>query len=405
MSAAPAPVRPSRPPPRTNVLLITIDSLRADMPWAGYPRDIAPRLTALEKRCTSYTRAYATASHTAPSVGSMLYGRYASELPRDGYFSARYPPSLRSFVAALTDAGVRTMAGHAHLYLQRAGFGRGFTTFELLPGLVPSPNLDTSLSSKALEGLAERQLGAVGDHAGDGEPPFFAWYHFLDPHGEWLEAPRDEGVPRFGSRHRDRYDAEVFYTDKYVGKLLDYVESRPWGAHTLVIVTSDHGEGVGDHGQLYHGYEVWESLVHVPLFVCEPGAEPRHVDTPRSLIDLGATVLDAFDVPRPPEFRGSSWLPEVRGGPVEARDVLVDLPANNLSFSRRALVGERTKVVAIGESHRRVVYDLVADPRERSPIRRGPVFDEQSSKLTEIEGTLKEVAPSACARGCIQGWY
>ncbi len=258
---------------------------------------------------------------------------------------------------------------------------------------MPSPNLDTSLSSKALEGLAERQLGAVGDHAGDGEPPFFAGTTPRS-HGEGLEAPRGRPRPAIGRRGGVSPD---------VGKLR-LVEGRPWGAHTLVIVTSDHGEGVGDHGQLYHGYEVWESLVHVPLFVCEPGAEARHVDTPRSLIDLGATVLDAFDVPRPPEFRGTSWLPEVRGGPAEARDGLVDLPANNLSFARRALVGERTKVVAIGESHRRVVYDLVADPRERSPLRRGPVFDEQSRKLTELERTLKEVPPSACARGCIQGW-
>lgn len=240
--------------------------------------------------------------------------------------------------------------------------------------------------------------------AGDGEPPFFAWYHFLDPHADWLEAPRAEGIPRFGPKPRDRYDGEVFYTDKYVGKLLDYVETRPWGANTMVIVTSDHGEAIGDHGQLYHGYEVWESLVHVPLLVCAPGAAPQRIDTPRSLIDLSATVLEAFDVPLPPDFRGVSWLPEVRGGPAEARDVLIDLPANNLSFSRRALVGERTKIVAIGESRRRVVYDLEADPRELAPIRSGPLFDEQSSKLTEFERTLKEVRPTACARGCIQGW-
>jgi choline-sulfatase len=389
-----------------NVLFITIDSLRADMPWAGYPRDIAPRLTDLAKRCTVYTRAYATASHTAPSLGSILYGRYASELERDGYFSAIYPETQRSFVTLLAEAGVRSASGHAHEYLRRAGFHRGFDTYQVLPGLVPGPNLDKNLTSASLERLAQQQIDGFGNLESEGQEPsrFFAWYHFVDPHAEWLTAPKEEGVPNFGAKTRDRYDGEVYYTDKYVGRLIDLVASKPYAARTVVIVTSDHGEGLGDHGQMYHGYETWESLVRVPLLVCVPGAEPRYIDTPRSLVDLGPTILELLGVPVPEGFRGASLLPEVNGEASSARDVLVDLPANDLSFSRRALIGARYKMVAIGESHRRVLYDLENDPRELVPIRSGPLFNEQSQRLTDMEATLREVRPSACAKRCAKGW-
>ncbi len=384
-----------------SVLLVTIDSLRADMPWAGYPREIAPRLTELERRCVTYERAYATASHTAPSVASILYGKYPSELPRDGAFSAVYPKSLEGFPHALRSAGYTVVAGHAHDYLRRAGFASGFDSYALVPGLRPAPNVDPNQTSKALEALAETQLDALD--SGE-KKPFFAWYHFVDPHAEWLAPAKDEEVPDFGPKPRDRYDAEVYVTDKYVGKLLDYMEDKGMLARTAIVVTSDHGEGIGDHGQLFHGYETWESLVHVPLFVCIPGVAPRRVTTPRSLVDLAPTILELAHVEKSSDFRGTSLVAEVRGANAPARPVLVDLPANELSFARRALVGEKLKVVYIGESRRRLVYDLENDPAELHPIRSGPLWEEETRKLREVESTLREVVPSRCARGCARGW-
>ena len=388
-------------PAASNVLMISIDSLRADMPWAGYGRDVAPRLTALEKKCVSYTRAYSVASHTAPSVGAMFFGKYPTELKRDGFFSTRFNKDNVSFVSLLKEAGVQTVAGHAHEYMRRAGWDQGFARYDLIPGLVWYPDLDENVTAKPLAELAQKQLTELGDLGKEGR--FFAWYHFLDPHAKWLEH-QNEGIASWGKKSRDLYDGEVTYADKYVGQLLDHVAAQPWADRTVVIFTSDHGEGVGDHAQNYHGYQVWETMVHVPLFVCAPGVAPRHVDTPRSLIDIGPTVLDVFGQKAPADYRGQSLVPEVLGESAPPRDVFVDLPANNHSFAKRALIGERYKIVYSAQWKGHELFDLQTDPAEASPAKKGPEVDEWSAKLDRFIGTLKEQKPTNCGAGCMKGW-
>lgn len=396
-AGAPAAGAPALPKD-ANVLMISVDSLRADMPWAGYPRDIAPRLTALEKTCVSYTRAYSVASHTAPSVSAMFFGKYPTELLRDGFFSTRFAKDNVSFVSLLKDAGVTTIAGHAHEYMRRAGWDQGFGHYELIPGLVWYPDLDENITAKPLSELAQKQLGELG-----GAGRFFAWYHFLDPHAKWQDHRKD-GLTPWGSKSRDLYDGEVTYADREIGKLLDFVAAQPWGARTVLVFTSDHGEGVGDHSQNYHGYQVWETMVHVPLFVCGSGIAARHVDTPRSLIDIGPTVLDLFGQKPPPDYRGHSLMPEVLGEKVEPRDVFVDLPANNHSFAKRALVGERYKIVYSAQWKTTELFDLEVDPKEATPIKSGAVFDEWAAKLQAYVATLHEQKPTGCASGCMKGW-
>src|SRR5256885_10336897 len=102
------------PPPNLNVLLITVDCLRADMPWAGYDHPIAPYLTALEQRAVSYTHAYSLSSYTSMSVGGLLGGRYPGEMKRDGYFFGTYRDNVL-FPERLHAAGIRTVTAHAHL--------------------------------------------------------------------------------------------------------------------------------------------------------------------------------------------------------------------------------------------------------------------------------------------------
>jgi len=388
-------------PAAANVLMISVDSLRADMPWAGYPRDIAPRLTALEKTCVSYTRAYSVASHTAPSVSAMFFGKYPTELLRDGFFSTRFAKENVSFVSLLKDAGVTTVSGHAHEYMRRAGWDQGFSRYDLVPGLVWYPDLDENVTAKPLADLAQKQLqelGALGDNG-----RFFAWYHFLDPHAKWLEHRKD-GLTPWGSKSRDLYDGEVSYVDQNVGRLLDFVAAQPWAARTVIVFTSDHGEGVGDHGQSYHGYQVWETMVHVPLFVCAPGVPARHIDEPRSLIDIGPTVLDVFGQPPPEDYRGHSLVPEVLGATEPARPIFVDLPANNHSFAKRALVGERYKIVYSAQWKGTELFDLQNDPHEKVPLKKGVEVDEWSAKLQAFIGNLREQKPTGCASGCMKGW-
>ena len=121
-------------PSDLDVIVISVDSLRADMPWAGYPRDIAPRLTELEKRSVSYTRAYSMSSYTSMSLGGLLGGKLPSEMKRSGFFFGSYATDNVMFPELLKAKGVRTMSAHAHGYFSSAGFDQGFDVWQIVPG-------------------------------------------------------------------------------------------------------------------------------------------------------------------------------------------------------------------------------------------------------------------------------
>ncbi|HRG99954.1 MAG TPA: sulfatase [Polyangiaceae bacterium] len=394
-AAAPAPAAPAAP---RSVLLISVDSLRSDMPWAGYPRAIAPRLTAFEAQSVSYTHAYAVSSYTSMSLGGLLAGRYPHELARDGYFFGTYAPSNEFFPELLQAAHVHTTGAHAHGYFKGAGFEQGFDAWKIVPNLKWNAQTDENVTSPAHEQLAEELLTAA---AAKGR--FFAWFHFLDPHDQYQDHAAD-GIEPFGKKARDRYDGEVLFTDRYVGKLLDFVEAAPWGKDTVVVVTSDHGEAFGEHGQTRHGFEIWENLVRVPLMVRAPGAKPRRIDQPRSAIDLAPTFLELLGVKGGEGLPGKSLVPELMGAPAAARDVVVDLPATSDNDRRRAVISGKWKMCAYGAQELYFkLFDLEADPGELSPILKGDDFDRMRAKYKEATAAIKDVPATKCAKGCLAG--
>jgi arylsulfatase A-like enzyme len=240
-SAAPsaAPAEPSRP---RNVLMVTIDSMRADMPWNGYPRPIAPHLTALAEKCTSYQNAYSVSSYTAKSVAAFLTGRYPSTLYRSGFFFANYANANQFMAETLREAGLDTLSWHSHMYFARAkGFEQGFREWRVVPGLTFDAQTDNHVTSDKMTALG---IELLGDPALKTKQ-FFAWGHYMDPHDQYN---RHKEAPSFGNKARDRYDQEIFYTDLWVKKLLDIVEQQPVGQDTNLLVWADHGEAVGEHG-------------------------------------------------------------------------------------------------------------------------------------------------------------
>jgi arylsulfatase A-like enzyme len=392
-----------------NVLVISIDSLRADMPWAGYPRPIAPRLTELEKRAVSYTRAYSISSYTSMSLGGFLGGRLPSEMKRSGFFFGKYAPDNTMFPEVLQAAGVRTIAAHAHGYFKNAGFEQGFDKYEVVPGILFKNETDPNITSPKHEALAEKSLS---DPELDNNR-FFAWFHFLDPHDVYVSHEAD-GIPSYGPKPRDKYDAEVTFTDRYVGKLLDFVESKPWGKRTVIIVTADHGEAFGEHGQHAHGFELWENLVRVPLFLVVPGIPPKRIDVPRSTIDLAPTILELLGVdPKTTVYgggvlslEGKSLVAEVTGKEQpEERDVVLDLPMTSDNDKRRALVRGNLKIIAFGKEEALRLFDLAADPKEENPITKGEQFDMMARRYRELAKTIEEVPPYACGPGCLNRAY
>jgi choline-sulfatase len=356
-AAAPKPTESPHGP--WNVVLISIDSLRADMPWAGYPRPIAPRLTELEKRSVSYTHAYSISSFTSKSVGGLLGGTYPSAMKRDGEFFTRYYAANVMFPEILQAAGIHTLAGHAHAYLDKGhGFEQGFDDYRVVPGITFDYNKDPYITSQKLTPLAIDMLGKAAEKPGR----FFAWFHYMDPHDVYQPHPEQ---PQFGTKARDLYDGEVLYTDGWVGKLVDFIEAQPWGKKTAVIITADHGEAFGEHNLHRHAFELYDVLVHVPMFFLVPGVAPRHIDVPRSHVDLAPTILDLLGVPKSSELRGESLVPEV----VEAHDepprpVVCDLPDDSFNERRRALIEGSSKIIALANDYRYEIYDLDKDPGE-----------------------------------------
>jgi arylsulfatase A-like enzyme len=387
--AAPEPVKPSRPE-RLNVILLTIDSLRADMPWTGYDRAIAPNLAKLAEQSVVYTNAYAISSYTAKSVAAMLTGRYPSTLYRTGWFFAGYSAANLFFTEVLQERGIRTLAWHAHLYFGRGkGLEQGFDVWEIVKGISFDAQTDRHVTSHKMTELGMELLGSP-DGAGK---QFFAWAHYMDPHDIYV---KHEEAPDFGNKNRDRYDSEVFYTDLWVGKLLDWAKQQPWWKDTAVLISADHGEAFGEHGMYKHAFELWEVLVRVPLIVYAPGAQPKRIEERRSHIDLAPTIMDLLGEPRLEQFMGESLAPEVYGlEPPKKREVIVtELAEDSHNPQRRAILVGDYKLIVHGLGAAYFLFNIKDDPgEEKNLIKVEPekfeemkrIYQETYAKIPTIE--------------------
>ncbi len=376
---------------KLNVIVITIDAFRADhAPWLGYDRQVAPNLSKLAKRSTSYSRAYSLSSYTAMSMGGFLGGRYPGELQRNGSFFSEHPDSEVFFPEVLQKAGVRTIAAHAHFYFdEKAGFRQGFDVYQMVPGISVDATTDKSITSPQHTELAIALLEK------NSHEQFFAWFHFMDPHDRYRV---HEGYQQFGrGGGKGRYDGELFFTDAHIGKLLSFIAKQPWAKHTAIIVTSDHGEAFGEHKMTRHAFELWEPLIHVPLLIALPAGAARSVHTPRSHIDLAPTIFELLEVPVPTTFQGVSLVSEVRGtDKPETRDVIVDLPRTNHNWRRRALIRENHKLIAFGDDFRFELYDVTTDHQERLDLRGRDKqrYREMKKRYLERVKSIKDICPS-----------
>ncbi len=392
-SAAPIAQSPAAHTVR-NVILISVDSLRADMPWTGYARPIAPRLTEFARHAVQYSHAYALSSYTSQSVGGLLGGRLPSELSRDGAFFGRYPRSVVFFPERLHEAGVHTLAAQAHFYFRPgyAGFEQGFDVWQMIPTRVDFTT-DLDVTGDRHEAVAEQILGQAANTTGR----FFAWFHFMDAHDRYLP---HRGIGPYGRSLRDLYDAEVTFADRCVGQLLDFIDRQSWAGETAIIVTADHGEAFGEHRAYRHGFELWQPLVHVPLMVRLPGVAPRVIDANRGHVDLAPTILAMLGAPAEPSFRGTSLVDELYGAPAPDRDVLVDLADTGVNHARRALIHGHYKLLSFDGGERTELYDLDADPGEMHSLRRTEpaTYGEMLARFTAAVSALHELTPSSRRR-------
>jgi choline-sulfatase len=362
--------------PRTfNVVLITIDTLRWDLGYMGYPRPITPNLDKLAARATVFERAYATASYTPKSIGPMLIGRYASETFRDREHYTTFYPANVFLAERLHEAGHRTLAATSHHYFKwKTLLDQGFDVWDTSAAPAVAADNDPTVTSDRLSDVALSLLRDPDNVA----PPsgrFFAWIHYMDPHAPYVahdDAPDlVAAAPDAAPARRALYDQEVWFTDQHVGRVLDHVASQDWGAETAIIVTADHGEAFGERGTYGHGRELWEHLVRVPLIVHLPGAAPKRVrDAKRSHIDLVPTILELMGAPSPDGgvLHGTSLVSDVVAEPdtrLPDRDVYLDMPAGPSNEARRALImgTPGVKLIELGDQHYEL-YELANDSLE-----------------------------------------
>ena len=405
---APTPAATPRAGTRTNVLLITIDTLRADHLGAyGYRRNTSPRIDALARQGTVFDQAYTFWPKTRASFVMLLTGRRPSQ---NGYSKAH--PVLLDFnptiASALKEAGYATAAVVDNANLSAAnGYAKGFDTYrETWEETALATEMDRA---RAITGAASRFLKDSSR-----QKPFFLWLHYVNPHAPYTPPPPydraflDDGVARsqrlevgrgfFGGipapwavAGQDRlgyyvaqYDGEVAAVDQEVGQVLDVLRASPHSGRTLVVLASDHGESLGEHDYYFdHGADLFDPCLRVPLIVAAPGASGgRRSDALASTLDLFPTILDAVKLSYTPDLAGESLLPALAGGGLEDRTRL--FAQNDLNLS--ASFDRRFKLVSqpVRDKRRLDLFDREKDPGETRNVSRQEA-DELRVRLRELE--------------------
>lgn len=372
-----------------NVLLVTIDTLRADALSAYGGKAATPNLDRLAARGARFDFAHAHAVVTLASHASILSGRYPYDHGIRDNTGYRFPATMPTAAALLKTQGFATGAFIGGFPLDhRFGLNVGFDTYDdnLSPALT-STNGERERRADAVVGSALTWIGAQ-------QGKWFSWVHTYDPHVTY-SAP-----PEFAAKHpNEPYFAEVEWTDFALGRLFDQLSTLP--RRTLVIVTADHGEGLGDHGETTHSLFAYESTLRVPLIVAELGggqtSAPKGVviETPVRHIDILPTILDATSggvtAARTPEtMPGSSLLPLMANGSGEDRPSYFEAMSANLARGwaplRGVLVG-REKFIDLPIAE---LYDLKDDAKELRNV-----FPVKTDRGNVLINTLKSfnVAP------------
>ena len=359
-------VTPQAPPP-LNLLLITLDTTRADRLGAyGYALAKTPHLDRLAAEGVRFEHAVASAPITLPSHASLFTARYPFDhgVRNNGnfYLNDRVP----TLAQALRDRGYRTAAFVSSFILDRRyGLARGFDVYDdrLGTGAGAIVNFQVERRGDATALKAGEWLDAYArERSGR---PFFLWVHLYDPH-EPYRPPRP-----FRDMFADRpYDGEIAFDDSVVAAIMDRLDRLALLGSTAIAVVGDHGESLGEHGEETHSMFVYESVLRVPMIVWRPGrVPPRTVVRPLvRTIDLAPTLLDLVGAPALPGAAGRSLLPLLggRGSPPDSAYAETYLPLFYMNWSPlRSLQDARWKYI---DAPAPELYDLEHDPQERDNL-------------------------------------
>ncbi|NQZ99254.1 MAG: sulfatase [Myxococcales bacterium] len=341
---------------RPNLVLVVVDTLRADALAFSGGRFATPHADAIAAEGVWFTRAYANSSWTLPSMASLLLSQVGSHHGVVGFGSV-LPEAAITLTEALRDHGYATAGFAANVLIEAGtGFEQGFDHFDVpvdLAGwgktkLELFPNAPAGvITGLAVDWLASQPL----------DRPFFLYVHYMEPHTPYRcsngKQPCRDGAAALSEALvnerwnftdaearliRRLYGLEVTVFDVALGSLVAALRERDALENTWIVITADHGELLGEGGRYLHGDSLEIPEIRIPLVIRGPKRQSGRVDTPVSLIDVAPTLLEIAAVPRPAGFRGRSLLPALRGGAIDAVPVVSELFLRGEKTPRHRLV-------------------------------------------------------------------
>lgn len=375
-----------------NVLLVTLDTTRADhLGCYGYGRNTSPALDAFAKGAVVFDLAYSTSSWTLPAHASLFTGRFPTShgarfdadgplllsqaIPNDLLARAvRANPLAASdptLAELLRNAGYRTGAVVAGPWMKRVfGLDRGFDHYD-----------DENIGSRAGRDGSEVSRRAIAFLDASTDTPFFLFLNYFDPHTPYT--PPDEFRDLFVSEGEKAgavalYDAEIRYMDQQLGRVFDHLEATGKADDTLVVVTADHGELLGEHGRYRHGHTLFEEDIRVPLILKFPRGEllPMRSDAPVQLTDVMPIVLGRLGLPGPEGIGRLATRPQIFA------EVYPLKAASNAGQWRVLRVGPFK--LHLNSDGRHLLYNLDEDPHEEHNL-----ATEQKVRLRAMASRLK----------------
>jgi len=316
--------------PRPNVLLVSLDTTRSDhLSVYGYERETSPHLMALASQGVRFDAAYAPSASTGPSHASLFTSLYpmTHRVIKNG---RRLGDGFETLAEILRDSGYTTGGVVSSFVLSRRfGYGQGFEAFDDDFSRANVPSGTTLWEGREIEGkfwasaddTTRRAIEWLDDRRA-AERPFFLFVHYFDPHEHHLlpsgyRPPFEPGPKEALKLNRQifRYDTQISFMDREIGRLLTALAERGLDRDSLIVVAGDHGEGLMQHGHMFHGAQIYEEDVRVPLILRWLGelAGPRVLVGPMELMDLAPTLLELIGVTGGEDLRGRSLAKLLRG--------------------------------------------------------------------------------------------
>lgn len=367
-AASAAPPEPASQPQRMkrpDIVLITLDTVRADhLGTYGYARKTSPNLDALASRSAVFERSYAAGPETRTAIAPLFTCKHLVESVRD---ARTWPTLLRAnetVAERLRAGGYTTAAVSSFQWVSKArGFDQGFDVFDEQPFKRVHPEKDITGAH------AVAQAMAAYDQLSKDDKPLFLWVHMFDAHQAYK---RHESFD-FGNSDKDRYDSEIAYMDAELSRLMDHVGKGSRGDKTVWIVHGSHGEAFGEHGFSGHPPKLYEEVVRVPLIVRLPWAKPQRVaDAVVSVLDVPATIL-SLAVDDAHECSGTSLVALAEGTATQVSGRPMLLVAYDGLHGQAPAYGwldDKVKYVlyAWREGEKTRLFDLRADPQESKDL-------------------------------------